>query len=159
MLLLQVDASLSFLDDYVSEALERGATPYKPAHMRKAERPQEEAEESKYPERVDCGYEFKKIRELLGYGIIPNSQLCIRICNGRLFVPAAAAPAASEIKITPYERPSLQPVYHVPPSMTSYTENTLSSTPPSSNMLNDVGFGREQTTHPLQDDNTYQLSS
>ena len=48
MLLLQVDASLSFLDDYVSEALERGATPYKPAHMRKAERPKEETEESKY---------------------------------------------------------------------------------------------------------------
>ena len=72
---------------------------------------------------------------------------------------APAAPAASEIKITPYERPSLQPVYHVPPSMTSYSDNTLSSTPPSSNMLNDVSFSREQTTHPVQDDNTYQLSS
>lgn len=50
-LLLQVDASLSFLDDYVSEALERGATPYKPAHMRKVERPQEEAEEGTFTKR------------------------------------------------------------------------------------------------------------
>ena len=63
---IQVDASLSFLDDYVSEALERGATPYKPAHMRKAERPQDEADDSKYPERVDCGFKFQKLLELLG---------------------------------------------------------------------------------------------
>ena len=49
-----MDASLSFLDDYVTEALERGATPYKPAHMRKAERPQEEEKESKYSGRATC---------------------------------------------------------------------------------------------------------
>ena len=72
---LQVDASLSFLDDYVSEALERGATPYKPAHMRKAERPQEEREESKYPDRVDCGFEFQKIKEILGHWIMSKTKI------------------------------------------------------------------------------------
>jgi len=35
---------LSFLDDYVSEALEKGAAPYKPVHMRRVERHQEETE-------------------------------------------------------------------------------------------------------------------
>ena len=43
--MMQVDSSLSFLDDYVSEALEKGDTPYKPAHVRKAERAQEEEAE------------------------------------------------------------------------------------------------------------------
>ena len=67
-------------------------------------------------------------------------------------------PASSGIKITPYERPSLQPVYHVPSSVTSYPENNFSSTPPSSNAMNDVNFSKEQA-FSVQDDNSYQLSS
>ena len=46
----------------MSEALERGATPYKPAHMRKAERAEEEAEKSEYSERIDCGIVFERQR-------------------------------------------------------------------------------------------------
>ena len=57
-----MDASLSLLDDYVSEALERVATPYKPAHMRKAERDEEEAEESEYSKWIDCGIVFNRQR-------------------------------------------------------------------------------------------------
>ena len=31
---LEIDSSLSFLDDYVAEALQKGASPYRPPHMR-----------------------------------------------------------------------------------------------------------------------------
>ena len=76
-----------------------------------------------------------------------------------LLVAASTPAAASEIKITPYERPSLQPVYHVPASMTSYNDDTLlSSTSPSTSVLNDVGSNREQS-YSVRDDTSYQLSS
>ena len=67
MLLLQVDASLSFLDDYVSEALERGATPYKPAHMRKAERSEEKTEEGKHFYRESLYLKFDCVLVYLKY--------------------------------------------------------------------------------------------
>ena len=76
-----------------------------------------------------------------------------------LLVAGSTPAAASEIKITPYERPSLKPVYHVPPSMTSYNDDTLlSSTPPSTSVHNDVGTSREQS-YSVRDDSSYQLSS
>lgn len=37
---LEVDASLSFLDGFVSKALAKGASAYKPAHLRVAASPQ-----------------------------------------------------------------------------------------------------------------------
>lgn len=37
-LFLQVDASLSFLDGFVAEALSKGAAPYKPPHQRQEEK-------------------------------------------------------------------------------------------------------------------------
>lgn len=37
MLVFQVDSSLSFLDEFVSEALAAGAAPYKPPHQRQEE--------------------------------------------------------------------------------------------------------------------------
>ncbi|XP_076124314.1 AP-4 complex subunit epsilon-1 isoform X1 [Alosa pseudoharengus] len=40
---LEVDSSLSFLDSFVSEALARGAAPYKPPHQRQEELRQEKA--------------------------------------------------------------------------------------------------------------------
>ncbi|XP_066557479.1 AP-4 complex subunit epsilon-1 [Amia ocellicauda] len=40
---IEVDTSLSFLDDFVSEALARGAAPYKPHHQRQEELSQEKA--------------------------------------------------------------------------------------------------------------------
>lgn len=36
--LIQVDASLSFLDGYVAEELSQGAAPYKPHHQRQEEK-------------------------------------------------------------------------------------------------------------------------
>ena len=35
---LQLDSTLSFLDDYVSDALENGAVPYKPRQQRHTEK-------------------------------------------------------------------------------------------------------------------------
>ncbi|XP_065884904.1 uncharacterized protein [Dysidea avara] len=114
---VEVDSSLSFLDDYVSEALEKGDTPYKPAHVRKAERAQEEE---------------------------------------------AEAPLSPEIKFKPYEKPSTQPMYHVPPSATTYTDNTTPSpvVPSPAPHVNSVDMvtSRGQNLYNSQDDYSYKLS-
>jgi len=42
ILTFQVDFTLSFLDNYVSESLMAGACPYKPKYMRYKQTPQEQ---------------------------------------------------------------------------------------------------------------------
>jgi len=74
---------------------------------------------------------------------------------------AAAAPLSPEIKFKPYEKPSTQPVYHVPQSVTTYNDNTSSPavpSPASQATSNDVGTSGGQNLPTSQDDYAFKLS-
>lgn len=91
LVVFQVDSSLSFLDEYVSEALAAGAAPYKPPHQR-----QEELARTKGKTR--CKKQHKKVTEKKKKTHFRRRQ----IWPPRLFVCFLTATSSAALSLEPY---------------------------------------------------------
>lgn len=109
---LEVDSSLSFLDDFVSESLARGASAYKPPHLRPQPTPKQQPlqpQEIKY-----------KAYALPSRGTVPP----ISTTASSLLTPTPAIPINAQDKL------STQEVGRGSPSSLKIAVTTLGTTPP-----------------------------